>query len=221
MVAEIDKGAKRSLFQSFVDTTTAKLTTYRNIVPRTTTLNKLRNGKTCKAHGPSRHIGTGRVLSRQVLNEGLTKLELAEATKIAREQAALERKLAAEERKNAKQAVDKQWKFNLDLYADQMAAWREEVAVLDTAWKPERDKARMAHKRPPKKPTQPIPLKRPIKPKVSGLDLMIGGFHLTVVEEGEEAGVGPEGDIQPENDPSEEMVEFMQDLDLGRFEQML
>ena len=35
---------KRSLFQVFVDTTTAKLTTYHDIAARATILSKLRNG---------------------------------------------------------------------------------------------------------------------------------------------------------------------------------
>ena len=150
---ELDKGAKVSLFQSFVDTATAKIAAYRDIAPRAMTLNKLRSGKTRIKRGPSRQVGTGRVLSRKVLNESLKKLELAEAAKVAREKAAEERKLAAEERRVAKQAIEIQWKLDRDLYDEQINAWREEVAALDAACREERDEARMAHRRPPKKPT--------------------------------------------------------------------
>ena len=152
----VDKGAKVVLFQSLVDLATEKVAAYRDIAPRATTLNKLRNGKTRKNRGPSRQVGIERVLSRQVLNEGLKKLEIAEAAKVAREQAALGRKLAAEERKNAKQAMERQHKLDLDHYNDQVNAWREEVALLDAAWREDRDAARLAHQRPPKKPTPPI-----------------------------------------------------------------
>ena len=132
----LDKGAKISLFQSFVDIATTKIATYRDIAPRAVTLNKLRNGKTrTKRNGPSRQVGTGRVLSRKVLNESLKKLELAEAAKVAREKAAEERRLAAEERKNAKQALDMQWRLDFGIYEDQMDAWREEVAALDAVWR--------------------------------------------------------------------------------------
>ena len=94
---ELDKGTKVTLFQSLVDITTTKIAAYRDIAPRAVTLNKLRSGKTRVKHGPSRQVGTGRVLSHKVLNDSLKKLELAEAVKVAREKAAEERKLVAEE----------------------------------------------------------------------------------------------------------------------------
>ena len=129
----IDKGTKVVLFQALVDVATAKIATFRDIAPRATTLTKLRNGKTRKNRVPSRQVGTARVLSRKVLNEELKRLELAEAAKIAHEKAVLECKLAMEERKNAKQALEKQWGLDLSVYTDQVTAWREEVAALDTA----------------------------------------------------------------------------------------
>ena len=218
---ELNNGTKISVFQSFVDSTTAKLTTYRDIAPRATTLNKLRSGKTRTTRGPSKQVGSGRVLSRKMLNEGLKKLELAEEARVGREQLALERKLAVEERKNAKQALEVQWRCDLDVYADQVAAWREEVAEIDAAWKEQRDEARIAHKRPPKKPTLPVRPKRPLKPK-------LGGSDLTVLEEqcegtiGEFVEDGAHGeDIEAEDHDNEELVEFMRELDLDRFAQEL
>ena len=179
-------------------------------------MNKLRNGKTRKNCGPSRQVGIGRVLSRQALNEGLKKLEIVEAARVAREQAALEQKLAAEERKNAKQAIERQHKIDLDHYNDQVNAWREEVAILDAACREERDVARLAHERLPKKPTPPIRPKRPVKLK---------GNELTIIQEVENTkimNVGEgEADTIPENHESEELSEFMRDLDLDRFEQMI
>ena len=68
----LDTGTERSLFQAFVDITTAKLTTYRDISPHATTLSKLRNGKTRHnknvARGSRQVGGSARVLSRRVLN---------------------------------------------------------------------------------------------------------------------------------------------------------
>ena len=137
----IDNGAKVSLFQSLVDIATAKIATYHDIAPRATTLNTLRNGKTRTNRGPSRRVGTGRVLSLKLLNEGLKKLELAEAAKIQREKAALKRRLVADERKIAKQALEIQWRLDLDSYANEVTAWREKVATLDAEWREERDQA--------------------------------------------------------------------------------
>lgn len=214
---DLDDGAKRSLFRSFVDTTTAKITTYRDIEPRALTLHKLRNGKTRRkiTRGSKQVGGSARVLSRKELNEALKKLELAEAAKATREQAALERKLAAEERKNAKQVLETQWKFDISQYTNLVNAWREEVAAIDAKWRQERDEARTAHQRPPKKPTPPVRPKRPIKPKM-------GPSDLTILEELEEVDtVTPEAAIQQEDDVDEDLVEYMRDLELDRFEQML
>ena len=75
------------------------------------------------------------------MNEGLKKLELAEAAKIQREKAALKRRLVADERKIAKQALEIQWRLDLDSYANEVTAWREKVATLDAEWREERDQA--------------------------------------------------------------------------------
>ena len=105
------------------------------------------------------------MLSRKVLNEGLKRLELAEALKVARKKAATERKLAAEECKQAKQVREQQWRFDLDAYTDQVTACREQVASLEAEWKEHRDQAPIDHKRLPKKPELPIRPKRPLKTK--------------------------------------------------------
>ena len=221
----IDNGAKITQFQSLVDLVTTKLTAYRDIAPRVETLNKLQNGKTQKNRGPSRQVGIGRVLSRKLLNEGLKKLAIAEAAKAEREKAALEHKLAAEERKNTKQELDKQYQLDLDAYADQITAWKNKVAELDAAWKKQRDEARMAHRHPPKKPTPPNRPKRPIKPKGVSNDLtIIPKVLVDSTELGDSIGteVDTEGAYhEEENNESEELSEFMRDLDLDRFEHML
>ena len=217
----IDNGAKIAQFQSLVDLVTTKLAAYRDIAPRAETLNKLRNGKTRKNRGPSRQVGTGRVLSRKLLNEGLKRLEIAEAARAVREKAAFERKLAAEERKNAKQALDKQYKLDLDAYADQIDAWKNEVAALDAAWREQRDEARLAHRRPPKKPTPPTRPKRPSKKGLNDLTII---SELTIIQEAGEsmtAEVDAVAHQDEENNESEELSEFMRDLELDRFEHML
>ena len=193
--------------------------TYRDIAPRATTLSKLRNGKTRhnkNAGRGSRQVGgSARVLSRKVLNEGLKKLELAEALKVAREKAAAERKLAAEERKQAKQVREQQWRFDLDAYADQVTAWREQVASLEAEWKEHRDQARMDHNRPPKKPELPIRPKRPLKPKGGPIG------DLTALEEADVEGDDTEADIPEILRDNAELIEDMRNLELDGFADML
>ena len=98
----LNKDTKRSLFRVFVDTTTAKLTIYREIVAHATKLRELRNGKTRQnknagAGRSSRQVGgSARGLPRKALNKGLKELQLADALKAAREKAAVKRKLAVE-----------------------------------------------------------------------------------------------------------------------------
>ena len=216
---DLDKGAKVAVFQSLIDVATDKIATYRDIAPRALTLTKLRNGKTRTKRGPSRQVGTGRVLSRKVLNEGLKKLELAEAARVVREKAALERRLASEEKKNAKQALERQWKLDMDAYTKQLDAWREESAVLEATWREQRDQARIAHQRPLKKPIMPIRPKRPIKPKCGDLTII---QEAEEVEEGEPNQAGePVDDNQLEDNENEELNEYIQDFNLERFTQML
>ena len=105
------------------------------------------------------------MLSCQVLNETLKRLEVAEATKHEREKAALDRKLAAEAKKKAKKALERQWKLEHAEYIIQEIDWRKECAKLHTKWEIKRNEARIAHKRPPKKPTMPAKPKQPIKPR--------------------------------------------------------
>ena len=136
MIAAIDNGTKRSLFRSFVDGTIAKLTTYCDIAPRATTWNKLRSSETRTTHhGSSKQVGgKARVLSRAVLNEGIRKAELAMATKAACEQAALENKLAAEKAKRARQALEDQWRLDLEDYIDYVEpAWHAKCAIIEVA----------------------------------------------------------------------------------------
>ena len=73
-----DVPVARELFHSVIDTAVAKLTHYRDIAPRATTINKLRNGNVCKKKVGSRLVGTARVLTRTELNAGLKKLEIVD-----------------------------------------------------------------------------------------------------------------------------------------------
>ena len=219
MIATIDNGTKRSLFRSFVDATTAKLTTYRDIAPRATTLNKLRSGKT-RTRGSYKQVGgKARVLSRAVLNESISKAELAVATKATREQAALENRLAAEEAKRAKQALEDQWRLDLKNYVDHVEpAWRAECAVIEAAWGEQRDAARMVHKRAPKKPTLPPKPKRPLKPKVGTGDLTtLDEGALTTLDEADETQLY----ACEESDDDDELTENMRHLELDRFAELV
>lgn len=89
-----DVPTKRELFHAVIDTAMAKLTTYRDIEPRATTLSKLRNGKVCKKKVGSRQVGHGgtRVFTRAELNAGLKKLEIANRKTHMAEQAKADRK---------------------------------------------------------------------------------------------------------------------------------
>lgn len=112
LLSDIDNGAKRALFESVVDTAPAELIEYRDIAPRATTLNKLRNGKTRRTAVTSRRqLGTARILSRQVLNETLKKFGINEAAKREREKTTLGHKGAIEAKKCARQALEQQWKL--------------------------------------------------------------------------------------------------------------
>ena len=145
----------RELFHSVIDTVVAKLTHYRDILPRATTLTKLRNGKVCKTRAGSRQIGSARVFTRAELNAGLKKLKIADKMKREPEQAVADRKKALEGRRLQKQALEVQWRFDFDAYTIKEGAWCVEYAAIIAEWKEERDQARIAHKHTPKKPALP------------------------------------------------------------------
>lgn len=237
---DVDKETKRSLFQSLVDITTAKITTYRDIAPRVAALNKLRSGKIRRAstNRGSKQIGNARVLSRKVLNEGLKQLELAETAKAEREHAArveveqaetvereeAARKLAAEEQKRAKQALEQQWKLDFEAYTVQVTAWREECTAIEAAWREQCHKSQTAHKRAPKKPALPTRPKRPSKPK--GGDIRDPTVLLGEVEpsEGVEAGAHlqiEQDNIQHRDSDDEDLVDVMGELELDGSAEML
>ena len=117
LLSDIHNGAKCILFESVIDTTTAKIIESRDIAPQATTLNKLHNGKTppitTKSYSP---LGTARVLSRQVLNETLKKLKITDAAKHERKTAILECKSAVEANKHTKKALEQQWKLECTEY---------------------------------------------------------------------------------------------------------
>ena len=217
LAGDLDNGIKRSLFDEFVDITTAKLTTYHDIAPRATTLNKLRSSKTRAPNRGSRQVGNARVLSRQVLNEGLKKLELAKEAKAQHEDKLKKRKILAEERKQAKEELERQWKWDCEAYRVQMQLWHEDCTAVESIWKEKRDEARNAHKRPPRKFTLPERPKRPIKPKGGGI-----GDQPIIKEEDE---VGPGARLQDvESDAEnaeEELVDNMRTLELDRFAEIV
>ena len=155
------------------------------------------------------------MLSHKVLHEGLKKLELAEALKVVPEKAAAERKLAVEERKQAKQVREQRWRFDLNAYTGQVTACREQVTSLEAEWKEHRDPARMDHKRPPKKPELPIRPKRPLKPKGGPIG------DLTALEEADVEGDDTEADISEILRDNADLIEDMQNLELDGFADML
>ena len=127
----------------------------------------------------------------------------------------MERKLASEERKQAKQVREQQWRFDLDAYPDQVTAWREQVASLEAEWKEQRDQARTVHKRAPKKPMLPTRPKRPLKPKGSPIG------DLTALEEAEVEGDDSEADIPEILRDNAELIEDIRNLELDGFADML
>ena len=114
------------------------------------------------------------------------------------EQAVADRRKASEERKLQKQALEVQWRLDFNVYTIKEGAWRVECAAIMAEWQEARDQARIAHKRPPKKPDMPAKPKRPIKPKeapVAGQNAEEAAEAAEEAAEEEEAG---ESDIEAE-----------------------
>ena len=214
----VDVPTKRTLFHLVMDTAIAKVTTYRDIIPRATTLTKLRNGKVHRKKVGSRHIGSSRVFTRTELNAGLKRLEEVDKQKREAEQGIATRKRALEERKVQKLALETQWKLDLEEYAIKEGAWRVECTAIEAQWREQRDQARLAHKRPPKKPTLPPKPKRPLKPK-GGLTIVEEDLQDTIQQDSEVGEVGEKVDTDSED---EEVVrQLLRDLELDRFAEIV
>ena len=157
------------------------------------------------------------MLSRQVLNEGLKKLELAKQAKARHEDKVKKRKLLAEERKQAREVLERQWKLDYEAYRVQMQLWHEDCAAVEAIWREQRDEARNARKRPPRKPTLPERPKRPIKPKEGGT-----GDQTIIKEEGEVEPGASLQDVESEaENAEEELVDNMRTLELDRFAEIV
>jgi len=90
-----------------------KVTKYRDIAPQAETLSKLRSGKVRKKKQRSRYVGQARVLNSKYVNKGLEKLAGVEAKRQEQQLAMEKKKRAAEERKTAKETLDRQWRADL------------------------------------------------------------------------------------------------------------
>jgi len=103
----------------------------------------------------SRHVGQARVLTYKHDNEGLKKLAEAEAKTLERQQALEEKKRLKEERKTARETLDRQWKADLQRYHEVvMPAWQAECTEIDAAWAAA--KQATGRKRGSKKPPYPL-----------------------------------------------------------------
>jgi len=78
-----------------------------------------------------------------------------------------EKKRIAEERKAAKETLDKQWKIDLQRYQEvDIPAWQVECAEVDIAWAAAKQ---LGQKCSGKRPPYPPRPKRPLKPKGGGM----------------------------------------------------
>jgi len=156
------------------------------------------------------------VLTDKHVNKEIKKLAVNEAERARRQQAVEEKKRVAEEKKATKEALDKQWRVDLQRYQEvDIPAWQAECAEVDAAWAAAKQ---LGTKHAGKRPPYPPRPKQPLKPKGGG----IGAIDLSVVvEEGEgevEAGLeaGVDGRADPEVE-EEDLVDSMRALDIAHF----
>lgn len=166
-----------------------KVTKYRDIMPQAETLSKLRTGKVRREKTRSRYIpGQGRVLSHKHVNEGLKRLKEMEEERLNRQRVMEYRKRIAEEKKAAKESLEKQWKTDLQYHNDVVIPeWEAACAEINREWLELTGGSRGYGKKPP----HPAKPKRPLKPKVGAGDLSIipeGGQEQVraSINEGEE-----------------------------------
>ena len=193
-----------------IDYAGEKVTKYRDITPRADTLKLLRSGKLRREKKRARHIGgEARVLTAKLVNEGLQRIEEEEEEKLYKQQLVEAKKHWAEERKILRETLDKEWRINVRYHNEVMVPrWRAECAEIDIAWAATKQLVgrRSASE---KKPPYPPRLKRPLKPKSTGLeDISIVVNDTSIV--GDDAAEG--GAL--END---ELVESMHALGITHF----
>ncbi|RPB18389.1 hypothetical protein L211DRAFT_874882 [Terfezia boudieri ATCC MYA-4762] len=209
----------KGMVYELIDFAEEKVTKYRDIAPHAETLNKLRDGKIRKTRKRSRHVGEARVLTYQYVNEGIKKLADTEAAKAERRRIAKEKKKVAEEKRVTKEALDKQWRYDLQQYqAVEIPVWQAECAEIDQAWAASKAiaVANGGSKRIGKKPSYPTRPKRPLKPKGGGA---ITSSDLTIIAEDileEGANSGIEGGAE-EGEDEEDLVDSMRTLDIAYF----
>ena len=84
---------------------------------------------------PSHVGGVARVLTYKYVNEGLKKLAEQEFETLEKQRAAEEKKRLAGEKKIAREALDKQWRVDLQRYNEvDLLLWQAACTEIDTAW---------------------------------------------------------------------------------------
>ncbi|RPB22610.1 hypothetical protein L211DRAFT_850624 [Terfezia boudieri ATCC MYA-4762] len=135
MIRDNLKPIQKTLIHDYIDLATEKVTKYWDIAPRAHTLKKLRDGKVQKEKKSTKYVGEARVLTHKYVNDELKKNEEAAAAKVRRQQAAIEKKRIAEEKKAIRDAVNMQWKVDLQRYQEvEIPAWQVECIEIDKVW---------------------------------------------------------------------------------------
>ena len=86
------------------------------------------------------------MFTKTELDAGLKKLKIADKMRKEAEQSKADHKKASKERKLQNEALEKQWKLDMDAYAIREAAWHVECAAMEAEWNEQRDEARKIHK---------------------------------------------------------------------------
>jgi len=98
----------RNMVHQLMNLYVEKIMQYRDIAPCAETLKKLPDGKVRRERKRTRHVSEARVLNAQYVNDGLKKIADAEAAKVEKHWVMQEKKRIAEEKKAAKEMLDKQ-----------------------------------------------------------------------------------------------------------------
>lgn len=163
IIRELQLGPEdRNTIFEVIDFATQKVTKYRDIMPRSDTLIKLRNGKVRSKRTKSKRVGgEARVLTYQHVNEGLKKLEDEETERQRRQLLAEARKRAIDDRKTLLETLVAQWKADLAVYENSvLPAWRMTCTAIDVEWAAAKQLGTKG-RRPPYPPRP----KRPHKPR--------------------------------------------------------
>ena len=198
-------------FYAFVDKSNEKLCMYRDIAPRPHTHTSLRNGKVrMKAGAVGQRDIPG--AARKVISFGLEQLELAEKKKVLEKQRiAAEKEKATEENRQKKALADNIYKMEMAKYEAERDIWETNCNKIEEDWRIERDSARAARKRVPKKPQMPP---RPIKPSKTRV---VRATHVPGTASGSLDGVDEATESNNSEGEIETAVESMKELEVEQF----